>query len=102
MLLCYETGTAAQPRIAIDVIVSGIPHGSNPLTFQEQFFSSTGYLLRVHEYTIQADAPDPTTIFIGEGIDLQYGPTAGTYKITDIISGQAVSTTFQVAECSVL
>ena len=93
-------GITTQQRIHIDVIVSGIPHGSNPLTFQEQVFSPIGYLLRVHEYTIPANAQDPATIFIGEGIDIPPGPTAGTYKITDIINGEAVSTTFQVQECS--
>jgi hypothetical protein len=93
-------GTSTQQRIHIDVTVSGISHDSQPLTFQEQVFSPTGYLVRLHEYTIPANAPDPATTFIGEGIDLPLGPTAGTYKITDIINGQAVSTTFQVPECS--
>ncbi len=97
-VLC--TGTPAQPQISIDVTVSGISHDSHPLTFQEQVFSPTGYLVRLQEYTIPANAPDPATIFIGEGILLPPGPTAGTYKITDIINGQAVSTTFQVPECS--
>jgi hypothetical protein len=87
-------------RIDLHVFVSGISHDAHSVTFQEQVFSPTGYLVRLHEYTIPADAPDPASIDIGEGIFLPPGPTAGTYKIIDIINGQAVSTTFQVPECT--
>jgi hypothetical protein len=87
-------------HLDIEMIVSRVYHDSHALTYQIQIFSPTGYLLRVLEYTIQPDYPDPTTTNFGLGIPLTPDTPAGTYKIIAIINGQAVSTTFQAPDCS--
>jgi hypothetical protein len=47
--------------------ISGVFYDSHPLTYQRQTFSPNGYLVKVFDITVPADAPDPATTHIISG-----------------------------------
>jgi hypothetical protein len=47
--------------------ISGVLYDSHPLTYQRQTFSPNGYLVKVFDIIVPADAPDPATTHIISG-----------------------------------
>jgi hypothetical protein len=81
--------------------ISGVLYDSHPLTYQRQTFSPNGYLVKVFDIIVPADAPDPATTHIISGSPSPPdGIQVGTYKIVAIINAQPISATFQVTNCS--
>lgn len=55
-------------------------------TFQLQYYSPNGDILRTAQYGIPANYPDPYGASTDALLSLPPGPTAGTYKITMIVN----------------
>jgi hypothetical protein len=94
----------SETSIGLDITVS-IPHDSQEIPFMLQYYLPSGNLLRVPQYTVPANAPDPFIAGISDVLNLPPGPTAGTYKIIMVVNydyDNAITTTFQVPECSQL
>ena len=92
----------SERSIGLDITVS-ISHDSQEIPFMLQYYLPSGNLLRVPRYTVPANAPDPFIAGISDVLNLPPGPTAGTYKIIMVVNydyDNAITTTFQVPECS--
>jgi hypothetical protein len=68
-----------------------------------QYYLPSGNLLRVPQYTVPANTPNPFIAGISDVLNLPPGPTAGTYKIIMVVNydyDNAITTTFQVPDVS--
>jgi hypothetical protein len=88
--------TATERGITVGFTVSGVFHGSDPLTYIAQVISPSGDVIHSAEITIPANAPNPATTNIG----FSFAGPPGAYKIVATPNGEFASATFEAPDCS--
>jgi hypothetical protein len=87
--------TCGENTVNIDTIVSNVERETEQLVFLIAWTAADGNLIFDTSIRIPADAPNPSTIFIG----LNQNVEPGDYFIHTIVVGDVASESFTVPSC---